>query len=54
MRSVVVAFVLAASTCGAGQTCSTVAVVPACALGDGACDACAEDVALCVPGGDGD
>ncbi|MBZ0233445.1 MAG: hypothetical protein K8M05_14055 [Deltaproteobacteria bacterium] len=40
----------ATATCGAGQACATVSVVPACALtGDAACDACAESVALCVP-----
>jgi hypothetical protein len=41
-----------AATCGAGMTCASVTVMPACALADGdvQCDACGEDVMLCVPG----
>jgi hypothetical protein len=37
--------------CGAGTTCASVTVMPACALaeGDVACAACGEDVQLCVP-----
>lgn len=44
----------AAATCGAGETCVTASVTPACALagGDAACDACGEDVELCVPSGE--
>ncbi len=42
----------AAATCGAGETCATVSVMPACAFsGDAACDACSEAVAVCVPWG---
>jgi hypothetical protein len=42
----------AVATCGAGLACSTVSVTPACALtGEAGCDACAEDIALCVPWG---
>ncbi len=41
----------AAATCGAGTTCQTAHVMPACALaeGDVQCDACGEDVQLCLP-----
>jgi hypothetical protein len=41
----------AEATCGAGTTCASVTVMPACALaeGDVACAACGEDVQLCVP-----
>lgn len=44
----------AVATCGAGETCATVTVMPACALsGEGECDSCTEEIALCVPwGGD--
>ena len=42
----------AQSTCGAGTTCATATVMPACALsGAGECDSCTEEVALCVPWG---
>jgi hypothetical protein len=41
----------AAATCGAGTACTTAHVMPACALADGdvQCDACGEDVQLCLP-----
>jgi hypothetical protein len=41
-----------ASACGAGLTCASVTVMPECALAnsDVQCDACGEDVMLCVPG----
>jgi hypothetical protein len=41
----------AAAACGAGTSCQTAHVMPACALaeGDVQCDACGEDVMLCLP-----
>jgi hypothetical protein len=42
------------AACGAGTTCAIAHVMPACALGagDAACDACGEDVMLCLPSGE--
>lgn len=45
----------AEATCGAGTACTTVTVMPACALADAenpACEACGEDVRLCLPSGE--
>ena len=42
------------ATCSPGTTCTTVSVMPACAMAgdDASCDACAEELELCLPSGD--
>jgi hypothetical protein len=42
------------SACEPAHTCTKVTVMPACAVDDGAdvaCDACGEELELCLPGG---